>query len=49
MVNSHDLRAIQELLGHAKLSTTQIYTKLDNQEVLKAFNAAHPGAKKSRK
>ena len=39
---STDLRGIQELLGHASLSSTQIYTQLDQQKILETFKAAHP-------
>lgn len=43
--SSSDLRAVQELLGHANITTTQIYTRLDFQHLAKAYDAAHPRAK----
>ncbi len=46
--SSGDLRAVQELLGHANISTTQVYTRLDFQHLAKVYDAAHPRAKQRR-
>ena len=44
--SSGDLRGVQELLGHANITTTQVYTKLDFGHLAKVYDAAHPRAKK---
>ncbi|QIB65262.1 tyrosine recombinase XerC [Kineobactrum salinum] len=44
--SSGDLRAVQELLGHANIATTQIYTHLDFQHLAKVYDAAHPRARR---
>jgi integrase/recombinase XerC len=43
--SSHDLRAVQEMLGHASIASTQIYTSLDFQHLAKAYDSAHPRAR----
>ena len=45
--SSGDLRAVQEMLGHASIAATQIYTHLDFQHLAKIYDAAHPRAKKT--
>ncbi len=47
--SSGDLRAVQELLGHANITTTQVYTRLDFQHLAKAYDAAHPRAQRKGK
>ena len=47
--SSGDLRAVQELLGHANLATTQIYTHLDFQHLAKVYDSAHPRATRRRR
>jgi integrase/recombinase XerC len=47
--SSGDLRAVQELLGHANIGTTQVYTRLDFQHLAKAYDAAHPRAQRVKK
>jgi integrase/recombinase XerC len=45
--SSGDLRAVQELLGHASIAATQVYTKLDWQHLAKVYDAAHPRARRA--
>jgi len=46
--SSGDLRAVQEMLGHASITSTQVYTHLDYQHLAKVYDAAHPRARKKK-
>ena len=46
--SSSDLRAVQEMLGHASIASTQVYTHLDFQHLAKVYDAAHPRAKRAK-
>ena len=46
--SSGDLRAVQEMLGHASIASTQVYTHLDFQHLAKVYDAAHPRARRAR-
>ena len=47
--SSGDLRAVQEMLGHASIASTQVYTHLDFQALAKAYDRAHPRAKRRKR
>src|SRR5207253_4134662 len=47
--SSGDLRAVQEMLGHASIASTQVYTHLDFQALAKVYDAAHPRARRKKR
>ena len=47
--SSGDLRAVQEMLGHSSIASTQVYTHLDFQHLARVYDAAHPRAKRKQK
>ena len=47
--SSGDLRAVQEMLGHASIASTQVYTHLDFQALAKVYDAAHPRARRRKR
>ena len=47
--SSGDLRAVQEMLGHASIASTQVYTALDFQHLAKVYDSAHPRARAGKK
>ena len=47
--SSQDLRGVQEIMGHASIAATQVYTRLDFQHLAQAYDAAHPRAGQRRK
>ncbi len=48
LAHGGDLRAVQELLGHASLSSTQVYTEIDMKRLMEVYNKAHPKARDTR-